>query len=91
MKRRLPSRLSPDAKKRHLLGAPGERVAVLVGVAPAADPDAVGAAVAAAGGELRAWLAEPRLLTADVPVERLAAIAEIDGVVTVETAARLSH
>lgn len=91
MKRRLSSRLSPDAKKRLLLGGAGERVAVLVGVAPAADPDAVGAALEAAGGEVRAWLPEPRLLTAEIGVEHLAEVAEIDGVVVVETAARLSH
>lgn len=91
MKRRLSARLSPDAKKRLLLGTPGERVAVSLAVAPAADPEAVGAALAAAGGEVRAWLAEPRLLTAEIGVERLAEVAEIDGVVVVETAARLSH
>jgi len=91
VKTRLSGRLSPGAKKRLLAAAPGDVVRCLLSVAPAADVEALRRALAEHGATVQSWLEETRLLSADVPAERLAEVADLPGVVYVEAATGYSR
>ena len=91
MKVHLSSRLSPGAKKRLLGAAPGEVVRCLLSVAPAADVGELQRALAERGATVGSWVEETRLLSADVPAERLGEVADLPGVVYVEAATGYSH
>lgn len=85
MKTRLSGRLSPAAKKQLLTGA-GRPVQALLQVAPVADLPALCEQLAALGAAAGSWMEETRLLSAEVPADRLAEVAELEGVVYVDAA-----
>ncbi|CAN5906091.1 hypothetical protein BH23ACT10_BH23ACT10_19900 [soil metagenome] len=85
MAHRLPSNLSPKAKKLLLTADAGQPVRALVQVAPTADTDVVELDVAALGGTVAATMGHTGLLSCDLPAGRLGELAGISGVVYVET------
>jgi hypothetical protein len=91
VKTRLSSRLSPGAKKRLLAAVPGEVVRCLISVAPATDVDGLRRALAERGATVHSWVEETRLLTAEIPAERLAEAGDLPGVVYVEAATGYSR
>jgi hypothetical protein len=84
IKRRLPKKLSPKARKLLLTARPGERCHALVRVGPAADRVEFGRQVAEAGGTVQAWLGEADLVSVELPADRLGELADADSVVSVE-------
>lgn len=84
IKRRLPKKLSPKARKLLLTARPGERCQALVQVGPAADRAEFGRQVTEAGGTVQAWLGEAGLVSVELPVDRLGDLAGADSVVSVE-------
>lgn len=84
MRHRLPSNLSPKAKKLLLTADAGQSVRALVQVAPTADTELVELDVAAIGGTVAAAMGHTGLLSCDVPAGRLGELAGIAGVVYIE-------
>jgi hypothetical protein len=91
MKARLSSRLSPGAKKQLLSAGQGQVLKSLLSVAPAADVRDLRRELAACGATVHSWMEEARLLSVDIPVERLAEVADLPGVVYVEAETRYSR
>jgi hypothetical protein len=85
MAQRLPRRLSPKAKYRLVRAGADERVRTLVRVAGVADSDELIRRVTALGGTAQSWDSETGLLTVDLPAVELGKLAELDGVVQVDT------
>jgi len=85
MAQRLPRRLSSKAKYRLVRAGADERVRTLVKTAGVSEPDDLLSRVAALGGRTRSWDQETGLLTVDLPAVQLANLAELDGVVHVDT------
>lgn len=81
----LPRNLSPRAKKSLLTATGDEVVRVLVQVAPIADDDALEQQIVEVGGTVGSRIGETRQLTVDLPARRLGELADLDGVVYVET------
>lgn len=86
----LSSHLSPQAKKRYLLGREDERGVAVVELAPSADAEALRARVERLGGDVRSFVASTRLMNVEIPVRRLAELACAAGVVSVGVAERYS-
>lgn len=86
MQQRLPSNLSPKAKKLLLTADEQQHVRVLLQLAPTADTDSVASRIAEIDGTIDSWMHDTGLLSLDVPAARLGDLAGIDGVVYVETA-----
>lgn len=85
MKTRLSGRLSPAAKKQLLTGA-GRPVQALLQVAPVCDLPALREQLAALGATAGSWLEETRLLSAEIPADRLGEAADLPGVVYLDAA-----
>jgi len=85
MAQRLPRRLSPKAKYRLVTAGADERVRTIVSVATTGDSDGLMSRVADLGGTTQSWDAATGLLTVDLPAAELGNLAELDGVVQVDT------
>lgn len=83
MKRRLSSRLSPQAKKL-VLQSPQETVTGILEVAGGAASD-VKKAIESFGGKVRSILDEANSMTFEIDAKHLAELADVDGVVYVST------
>jgi len=88
---RLSSRLSPGAKKQLMGAADGELFHGLLQVAPTADVPVLRRELAAAGATIKSWMEEARLMSIDVPADRLAEVADLRGVTYVEAGTRYSR
>jgi len=84
MKHKLSGNMSPKAKKTFLRSASEGRVASLLQMASNADEMRLRQGVENLGGKVRAWQPEMGTATADIDANRLAELAELDGVVYVE-------
>ena len=84
MKTRLSSRLSPGAKKQFLSAGTGDTFQGLLQVAPTADIPSLHRELAAVGGTVRSWMEETRLMSVEIPAERLPEVADFQGVTYVE-------
>ena len=85
MAQRLPRRLSPKAKYRFVTAGADERVRTIVSVAAIVDPEDLMSRVAGLGGTTQSWDATTGLLTVDLSAAELGKLAELDGVVQVDT------
>lgn len=85
MRHRLPSNLSPKAKKLLLTSETHEPVRALVQVAATADADTVAHGITALGGTVDSWMRDTGLLSCEVPADQLGELAGIAGIVYVET------
>lgn len=91
MKRQLSSKMSPKAKQA-LLSKPGDSVVLsLLQVSPAANREVLREDLESAGARIRSWLEEPGLVSVEVPAAKLSALAELKGVIYIQTAERYSH
>jgi hypothetical protein len=86
MKRRLSSRLSPQAKKV-VLQSPDEPVIGILEVASDSTTE-VTDAIASLGGKVRSTLKEANSVTFEIDGKHLADLADVDGVVYVSTQER---
>jgi hypothetical protein len=84
MKAKLSSRLSPGAKKQLLSAREGEVLHSLLQVAPTANVPGLCQELEAVGAAVRSWMEETRLMSIDIPAERLADVADLQGVTYVE-------
>lgn len=84
MQHRLPSNLSPKAKRLLLTADSRQPVRALVQVAPSADVGEIEQRIGAIGGTTQSLMRDTRLLSLDVPAGQLGELAGIDGVVYVE-------
>ena len=82
----LPRRLGPSAKKLLLRTSGAERVSSLVELVAAVDRNAFQHEVERAGGTIRSWLPDTNVVTVDIDVSQLGTLADLPGVVYVETA-----
>lgn len=85
MQHRLPSNLSPRAKRLLLTADEQQHVRALVQIAPTADARELEHRIAELGGSIDSWMPDTSLISLDVPAARLGELAGIDGVVYVET------
>jgi hypothetical protein len=85
---RLPNNLSPRARKRLLMARVGEVDRALIQVAPTANLDKLQRWVHEAGGTVRSWSDETRLMSVDLPAYRFGDLAAFDGVDYVEVGGR---
>jgi hypothetical protein len=81
----LSRRLAPSAKKVLLHSPRHATVASLVQVAPSIDPEAFRLKVEQAGGSIRSWLAGASVVSVEIEAGRLSELADLPGVVYVET------
>ena len=88
MKTKLSSRLSPGAKKQLLSAREGEILHSLLQVSPTADVPSLRQDLAAVGAAVRSWMEETRLMSVDIPAERLTEVADFRGVTYVEAATK---
>jgi hypothetical protein len=91
MPERLPQNLSPRAKKQLLTSNAGEVVQVMAEVGPSADQTRIRDEVAHLGGVVRSWSSESRLLALEIPAASLDKLAQLRGVVYVESAEPYRH
>lgn len=88
MKAKLSSRLSPTAKKQLLSAREGDMCQGLLQIAPAADVPSLRRDLAAVGASVQSWMEETRLMSVQVPAERLGEVADLQGVTYVEAAGK---
>jgi hypothetical protein len=79
------SRLAPEAKRLYLRTKGNEMVSSLVQVAPSIDAAAFRRDVERSGGSIRSWLSETNLVSVEIDATRLSDLADLPGVVYVET------
>ena len=79
------SRLAPAAKRLYMRSKGNEMVSSLVQVAPSIDADAFRRDVERSGGSIRSWLKDTNVVSVDIDATRLSELADLPGVVYVET------
>jgi hypothetical protein len=87
---RLPGNLSPRAKKRLLMAGEDEVDRALVEVAPTANIAKLRRWVHEAGGTVRSWTDETRLMSIELPARRFGDLAALDGVDYVEVGGKFA-
>jgi hypothetical protein len=85
------SKLSPKLRKVALKASSDALVRCLVELAPGADEAALERALTSLGAQTRSRSTEARLLTIDIPANRLSALDDIQGIVYVEAGERYRH
>ncbi|HSK92362.1 MAG TPA: hypothetical protein VK875_13740 [Euzebyales bacterium] len=84
MQHRLPSNLSPRAKRLLLMADAQQPVRALVQVAPAVDVGELERHIVELGGTVESRMPDTGLVGIEVPAAQLEALAGLDGVVYVE-------
>jgi hypothetical protein len=84
----LSPRLAPAARKLVVTAAAEQMVVGMVRVTPSTDRDTFRCDVERAGGVLRSWLGDANVASVEIDVGRLSTLADLPGVVYVETAQR---
>ena len=91
MKAKLSSRLSPQAKRQFLTAAEGDVFHGLLQIAPTADVSGLRQDLTEVGATVQSWMEETRLMSVDVPAERIGDVADLHGVTYVEAGTRYSR
>ena len=84
------SRLSPQAKREVLLSPADKAVSALVSIASSVDRSRFTQSITQIGGEVVSWSDTTNVVTLTIPASALSAVADLDGVVYVETGGRYS-
>lgn len=85
MKYRLPKNLSPKAKKTFLTAREGDIISCLLQISPSSNIHKLQQELKALGGIVRSWTEDTRLMSVDLNASQLQKLAELDGVIYIET------
>jgi hypothetical protein len=91
MKYRISSKLSPKAKKALLTAREGQRLSCLLEVSPSRNVQGLRRELEALGGEIKSWTEETHSMSVEMDASNLEDLANLEGVVYVETGERYSR
>jgi hypothetical protein len=87
----LSPKFSPKTKRMVLSGNHGAAVRSLVELSPAANEAAMASRLEELGATIRSWMDSSHVLSLDIPVERLADVANMKDVIYINTDDRMSR
>jgi hypothetical protein len=88
MNYKLSNKLSPRAKKAMLMAGEGQRLSCLLQVSPSRNVQKLRRELEEMGGSIKSWTEETHLMSVEMDASHLSDMADLEGVVYIETGER---